>query len=103
MLAPEQNSILRLLHRTVAQLESCICCDREREGTSEFCASHRKAYENLLEGFRAWRSAIPSMEAPEFLSKVLGVVGLGIWAADVAKLLLSDLPLAERFADDNSG
>jgi len=84
-------------------LESCICCNREREGTSEFCGSHRMAYENLLKGFRAWRSAIPSMGAHEFLSKVLEVVGLGSWAADVAKLLLSDGSLAERFADDAHG
>jgi len=58
------------------------------------------AYENLLKGFRAWRSAIPSMEVPEFLSKVLKVEGLGSWAADVAKLLLSEPSLAERFSDD---
>lgn len=58
------------------------------------------AYENLLKGFRAWRSAIPSIEIPEFLSRVLEVEGLGSWAVDVAKLLLSDPSLAGRFSDD---
>jgi len=58
------------------------------------------AYGNLLEGFRAWRSAIPSMDVPEFLSRVLEVEGLGSWAADVTKLLLSEPSLAERFSDE---
>ena len=57
----------------------------------------------MVKGFRAWRSAIPSMGAPEFLSKVLEVEGLGSWAADVAKLILSGPSLAERFADDARG
>jgi len=43
------------------------------------------------------------MGAPEFLSKVLEVEGLGSWAADVAKLILSGPSLAERFADDARG
>jgi len=61
------------------------------------------AYENLLKGFRAWRLAIPSMEVQEFLSKVLEVEGLGSWAANVAKLLLSKPSLVEHFADDVRG
>jgi len=82
------------------QLKCCICCNREREGTSEFCSPHGIAYRNLLKGFRAWKSAISSIEVPEFLSKVLEAEGLGSWAADVVKLLISEPSLAERFADD---
>jgi hypothetical protein len=58
------------------------------------------AYENLLRGFRMWRSAVPSIQAAEFLSKVFVTEGLGKWAAEVAKLLLADVSLAERFAAD---
>lgn len=79
-------------------MESCICCEREREGNSDFCSLHGTAYENLLKGFRAWRSAIPSMDISAYLSKILETEGTGSWAAEVVRQLLSQAPLAERFS-----
>lgn len=79
-------------------MESCICCEREREDNSDFCSLHGIAYENLLKGFRAWKSAIPSIDVPTYLSKVLEEEDTGSWSVEVAKLLLSEVSLAERFS-----
>jgi hypothetical protein len=56
------------------------------------------AYENLLEAFKAWKSAMPSIDASEFLSKVLQTEQVGQWAAEVARFLLSQGSLEERFS-----
>jgi len=56
------------------------------------------AYENLLEAFKAWKLAMPSIDASEFLSKVLQTEQVGQWAAEVARFLLSQGSLEERFS-----
>jgi hypothetical protein len=84
----------------MAPLGNCDCCQREAKADSDFCGLHQMAYENLLRGFMMWRLAIPSIRAAEFLSKALVTEGLGKWAAEVAKLLLVDVSLAERFTAD---
>jgi hypothetical protein len=79
-------------------MERCLCCEREREGDSDFCSLHGRAYANLLKGFRAWRAAIPSMGVSAYLSRVLEAEGTGSWAAEVARQLLSQASSAERFS-----
>jgi len=84
-------------------MEHCLCCEREKEDNSDFCSLHGMAYANLLKGFRAWRSAIPSMAVSAYLSKVLQAEGTGSWAAEVARQLLSQPLLAERFSAEVKG
>ncbi|MBO3802317.1 MAG: hypothetical protein JTT11_00340 [Candidatus Brockarchaeota archaeon] len=58
---------------------------------------HEMAYENLLAAYKAWKSAMPSIQASTFLSKVLETGQAGQWAAEVAKFLLSQNSLEELF------
>jgi len=80
--------------------ERCACCSRPRSGESAFCQFHRKAYTNLVEGFKAWRSALPSVGVEGFLQKMLELDEVGRWAMEISQMLLNDEEARERFASE---
>ncbi|MGQ9513460.1 MAG: hypothetical protein ACUVTL_00135 [Thermoproteota archaeon] len=84
-------------------LPTCACCKRQTEGESRFCNLHRIAYKNLLAAFKAWRSAIPSIQVKNFLERILQTNEVGSWAAEVARFLLSENSVEEIFYGEEKG
>jgi predicted metal-binding protein len=65
----------------------CKACSREA-GKKDFCPTHLKAYENIVEKYAVWRKALKiSWEA--YLSEIEKNSLTGNWAKEVAKYLMS--------------
>ena len=65
----------------------CTLCWRRREDSSEYCAYHLTAQQNLLKAFRDWREAV-EVEWVNFLVAVLARKESGEWVRDVVRHLL---------------
>ncbi len=63
----------------------CRICDGEasRQG---FCDHHQKAYENILEKYRAWKVAL-DISWKEYLSEIVKNPLTGEWARQVSDYL----------------
>jgi hypothetical protein len=65
----------------------CILCNRRREGGSEYCVYHYRAYSMLRDSFERWSRAL-SIDWVEFLREVIKNSETGEWAREVAENLL---------------
>jgi len=70
----------------------CEICGREAD--SQFCESHRKAYENLIEKCEVWKEAL-KITWNEYLNEILRNPFAGLWAKEVARHLLAQEPTKE--------
>jgi predicted metal-binding protein len=64
----------------------CKACNREA-GESDYCESHTKAYENIVEKYKAWQKAI-QISWKEYLSQVVKNPLTGEWAREVAESMI---------------
>ena len=66
---------------------SCEVCGREAEG--RFCEFHKRAYENMVSTYEAWRRA-KETSWTEYLKETLKNQFSGLWCKEVASKLLED-------------
>jgi hypothetical protein len=64
----------------------CKACNREA-GESDYCESHTKAYENIVEKYEVWQKAI-QISWKEYLSEVVKNPLTGEWAREVAESMI---------------
>ncbi|NVM28636.1 MAG: hypothetical protein HWN65_07310 [Candidatus Helarchaeota archaeon] len=65
----------------------CSICERELS-SEEFCKYHEHAYQNLMENYEDWQEAYGELTFLEYLQKIIENPATGVWAKDVAEVLL---------------
>lgn len=66
----------------------CRLCERHSEG--ELCRYHREAKVRLESAYGYWNEAYGSLTWKEYLGRVSKNGETGQWAAEVAKMMLSE-------------
>ena len=64
----------------------CIVCDREAD-ESVYCKLHTKAYENIVERYELWKTAL-EICWKDYLKGIIKNTGTGEWAKEVASHLV---------------
>jgi hypothetical protein len=65
---------------------NCAVCDR-KSGTSKYCTSHQKAYENVVRGYDKWKKAL-DISWKEYLSQIANNPLAGEWTKEVVQYLI---------------
>jgi hypothetical protein len=64
----------------------CAVCER-KSGSSKWCTSHARAYENIVRGYDQWKKAL-QISWKEYLSQIANNPLTGEWAREVAKQMI---------------
>ncbi|MFP3985575.1 MAG: hypothetical protein ACLFU9_06390 [Candidatus Bathyarchaeia archaeon] len=66
----------------------CKICDNEAVN-SDYCILHKKAYQNLMEKFEAWKNAL-DLSWKDYLKEVIANPLTGTKAKEAAEALLTE-------------
>jgi hypothetical protein len=64
----------------------CKACNRDA-GENDYCESHMKAYENVVEKYKVWQKAI-QISWKEYLSGIVKNPLTGEWAREAAESMI---------------
>jgi len=67
---------------------NCKICGKEA-GEREFCPSHLKAYENILQSFGCWKKGL-KIPWKDYLGEIQKNCLTGEWAREVAEYLIKN-------------
>ncbi len=67
-------------------MNECIICGRDKT-SSDFCAYHNDAFQNLKNAFGIWKNAL-EIEWAEFITLIEEEEALGKWAREVVEYLM---------------